>query len=116
MPLRVVIRHVNPINGGIRMRWRASLSAMRSGKASNDRTETDMRGVLPWGDRGSESGLHSGAGRGGSRRLQALVAPAATALVMLSAATAAQAIGTGSVEGTVTNHKAEDLKGIEVTV
>ncbi|HEY4918209.1 MAG TPA: carboxypeptidase regulatory-like domain-containing protein [Solirubrobacteraceae bacterium] len=75
-----------------------------------------MRWVLPWVDRGSESGLHSGGGRGGRRRLQALVALAATALVMLSAATAAQAIGTGSVEGTVTNHKAEDLKGIEVTV
>jgi hypothetical protein len=98
------------------MRWRASLSAMRSGKASNDRTETDMRWVLPWVDRGSESGLHSGGGRGGRRRLQALVALAATALVMLSVAAAAQAAGTGSVEGTVTSHEGKELYEIEVAV
>src|ERR1700722_1955705 len=116
MPLRVVIRHVNTINGGTRMRWRASLSAMRSGKASNDRTETDMRWVLPWVDRGSESGLHSGGGRGGSRRLQALVALAATALVMLSVAAAAQALPSGGVEGKVTNHEGKGVKEIEATI
>jgi hypothetical protein len=98
------------------MRWRASLSAVRSGKASNDRTETDMRWVLPWVDRGSESGLHSGGGRGGRRRLQALVALAATALVMLSAVGVAQAAGTGSVDGTVTNHEGKGLFEIEVAV
>jgi len=75
-----------------------------------------MRWVLPWVDRGGKRRLDGGGGRSGRRRLQALVALAATALVMLSAAAAAQAIPTGSVEGTVTNHKAEDLKGIEVTV
>jgi hypothetical protein len=97
------------------MRWRASLSAMRSGKASNDRTETDMRWVLPWLDRGDKSGSH-GTGRGGRRHLRAVVALAATALVMLSAATAAQAIGTGAVEGTVTNHEGKGVKEIEVSV
>jgi hypothetical protein len=60
--------------------------------------------------------LDGGGDRGGRRRLQALVALSAVALVMLSAAGVAQAAGTGSVEGTVTNHKAEDVKGIEVTV
>jgi hypothetical protein len=96
------------------MRWRASLSAMRSGKASNDRTETDMRWVLPWVDRGGKRRL-DGAGRGG-RRLQALVALAATALVMLSVAAAAQALPSGGVEGKVTNHEGKGVKEIEATI
>ena len=75
-----------------------------------------MRWVLPWLDKGSKRGLDGGGNRGGRRRLRALVALAATALVMLSAAGAAQAAGTGLVEGTVTNHEGKGVKEIEVTV
>ena len=75
-----------------------------------------MRWVLPWLDRGSKRGLDGGGDRSGRRRLQALVALAAAALVMLSAAGVAQAIPTGSVEGTVTNHEGKGVKEIEVTV
>jgi hypothetical protein len=75
-----------------------------------------MRWLLPWLDRGSKRAVDGGGDRGSRRRLQALAALGAVALVMLSAAGVAQAAGTGSVEGTATNHKAEDLKGIEVTV
>jgi Carboxypeptidase regulatory-like domain len=74
-----------------------------------------MRWVLPWLDRGSKSGLGGGDG-GGRRRLQALVALAAMALVMLSAAGAAQAAGTGAVEGKVSNHEGKGVKEIEVSV
>jgi sarcosine oxidase gamma subunit len=77
-----------------------------------------MRLVLPWlnrdGKRGSCGG--GGGGRGGRRRLQALATLAAVALVMLSAVAAAQASGTGSVEGTVTNHEGKGVKEIAVTV
>jgi hypothetical protein len=75
-----------------------------------------MRWVLPWLDRGDERGLVGDGDRGGRRRLQMLVALAALALVMLSAAGVAQAAGTGSVEGTVTNHESKGIKEIEVTV
>jgi hypothetical protein len=74
-----------------------------------------MRWVLPWLD-GGKRGLRSDGDRGGRRRLQVLVALGAAALVMLSAATTAQAIGTGSVEGTVTNHEGKELYEIEVAV
>jgi hypothetical protein len=75
-----------------------------------------MRWVLPWLDRGSERGLVGDGGRGGRRRLQMLAALAAAALVMSFAAAVAQASGTGSVEGTVTNHEGKEIKEIEVTV
>jgi hypothetical protein len=54
--------------------------------------------------------------RGGRRRLQALIALGAVALVILSAAGVAQAAGTGSVEGTVTNHEGKVVEVIEVAV
>jgi hypothetical protein len=57
--------------------------------------------------------LDGGGDRGGRRRLQAPVALAATALVMLSAAGVAQA-SDGSIEGTVTNHEATPVKEVKV--
>ncbi len=76
-----------------------------------------MRWVLRWVDRGSEHGFNDdGGARGGGRRLQALAALAAVALVMLGATGVAQASGTGSVGGTVTNHEGKEIKEIEVTV
>lgn len=75
-----------------------------------------MRWVSPWLDRGSERGLDGGGGPGGRRRLRALAALGAIALVMLSAAGVAQAAGTGSVEGKVTNHEGKGVKEIEVSV
>jgi hypothetical protein len=75
-----------------------------------------MRWVLPWLDRGSTRGLDGDGDRGGRRRLQALVALGAVALVMLSAGGVAQAAGTGSVEGKVTNHEGKGVKEIEATV
>jgi len=54
--------------------------------------------------------------RGGRRRLQALVALGAVALVMLSAAGVAQATPTGGLEGKVTNHEGKGVKEIEATV
>jgi hypothetical protein len=75
-----------------------------------------MRWVLPWLDRGSKRGLDGRGDHGRRRRLQALVTLAAAALVMLGTAGVAQAAGTGSVEGKVTNHEGKGVKEIEVTV
>jgi hypothetical protein len=75
-----------------------------------------MRWVLPWLDRGGSRGLHGGCDRGGRRRLRALVALGAVALVMLSAAAAAQALPSGGVEGKVTNHEGKGVKEIEATI
>ena len=75
-----------------------------------------MRWVLPWLQRSDGRGLDDGGGSGGGRRLHALAALAAVALVMLSAAGVAQAAGTGSVEGTVTNHEGKVVEVIEVAV
>jgi hypothetical protein len=75
-----------------------------------------MRRVLRWLDRGSKHGLDDGADRGDRRRLQAVAALAAVALVMFGATGVAQASGTGSVGGTVTNHEGKEIKEIEVAV
>jgi len=75
-----------------------------------------MRRVLRWLDRGSERALDGGADRGGRRRLLALAALAAVALTMFGATGVAQASGTGSVGGTVTNHEGKEIKEIEVSV
>jgi hypothetical protein len=75
-----------------------------------------MRGVLPRLDRGSKRGLDGGTDRAGRRHLQVVAALAAVALAMFGATGVAQAAGTGSVEGTVTNHEGKDIKEIEVAV
>jgi hypothetical protein len=75
-----------------------------------------MRWVLSWLDRDGKRELDGGGDRGGRRRLRAVAALAAAALVMLSAAAVAQASGTASVEGTVTNHEGKGVKEIEATV
>jgi Carboxypeptidase regulatory-like domain len=75
-----------------------------------------MRRVLPWLDGGGKRGLPGDGDRGGRRSMRTLVVLTAVALVMLSTAVAAQALPTGSVEGTVTNHEGKGVKEIEVTV
>jgi hypothetical protein len=71
-----------------------------------------MRWIL-WRWLGEGSG---GVERGARRRLQMAAALAAGALVMFAATGVAQASGTGSVGGTVTNHEGKDIKEIEVSV
>ncbi len=75
-----------------------------------------MRWVLRWLDRGSRSELVGGAEDGGRPHLRAVAVLAAMALVMFAATGVAQASGTGSVGGTVTNHEGKDIKEIEVAL
>jgi 5-hydroxyisourate hydrolase-like protein (transthyretin family) len=75
-----------------------------------------MRWILRWLDNGSKRGLDGGSDGGARRRLQVVAALAAVVLVMFGVTGVAQASGTGSVEGTVTNHEGKDIKEIEVAV
>jgi Carboxypeptidase regulatory-like domain len=75
-----------------------------------------MRWVLRSLERSSRHELEGGAVRGGRPRLRVAVALVAMALAMLGATGVAQASGTASVAGTVTNREHKAIEGIEVAV
>jgi hypothetical protein len=75
-----------------------------------------MWSVLHRLESGGKRRLDGGADGGRRRRPQVVAALAAVVLVMFGATGVAQASGTGSVGGTVTNHEGKDIKEIEVAV